>query len=159
MLWSESYVESVRQPMKVNGTSGVGAAGGPGRARPAAGGGQGFQLPTVEVTSGPAAMARASSLAGVMSVDTILALQDVGGPLERKRRAVVRASRMLDALDEMKISLLSGELTGADIQKLQQAVRDQRDKTDDPKLEDVLNEIETRAAVELAKLERANRAA
>jgi hypothetical protein len=143
--------------MKVNGTSGVGAAGGPGRARPA-GGGQGFQIPTAEAASGPAAMARTSSLSGVMSVDTILALQDVGGPLERKRRAVGRASRMLDALDDMKISLLSGELTGADINKLQQAVRDQRDKTDDPKLEDVLNEIETRAAVELAKLERANHA-
>ena len=104
-------------------------------------------------------MARTSSLSGVMSVDTILALQDVGGPLERKRRAVRRASQMLDALDDMKISLLSGELTGADINRLQQAVRDQRDKTDDPKLEDVLNEIETRAAVELAKLERANHAA
>jgi hypothetical protein len=144
--------------MKVNGTSGVGAAGGPGRARPAGGGGQGFQIPAVEVASGPAQMARTSSLSGVMSVDTILALQDVGGPLERKRRAVGRASRMLDALDDMKISLLSGELTGADINRLQQAVRDQRDRTDDPKLEDVLNEIETRAAVELAKLERANHA-
>jgi hypothetical protein len=145
--------------MKVNGTSGVGAAGGPGRARPASVGGQGFQLPSVEAASGPAAMTRASSLSGVMSVDTILALQDVGGPLERKRRAVRRASQMLDALDDMKISLLSGELTGADINRLQQAVRDQRDKTDDPKLEDVLNEIETRVAVELAKLERANHAA
>lgn len=143
--------------MKVNGTSGVGATGGPGRARPA-GGGQGFQLPAVEAASGPAQTARAASLSGVMSVDAILALQDVGGPLERKRRAVRRASRMLDALDEMKVSLLSGELTGADIGKLQQAVRDQRDQTDDPKLEGVLNEIETRAAVELAKLERANHA-
>jgi hypothetical protein len=144
--------------MKVNGTSGVGAAGGPGRARPAGGGGQGFQIPTVEAASGPAQMARTSSLSGVMSVDTILALQDVGGPLERRRRAVGRAGRMLDALDDMKVSLLSGELTGADIDRLQQAVRDQRDRTDDPKLEDVLNEIETRAAVELAKLERANHA-
>lgn len=157
MLRFESYVESVRQPMKVNGTSGVGAAGGPGRARPASGG-QGFQIPAAEAPAGPTAMARASSLAGVMSVDTILALQDVGGPLERKRRAVGRASRMLDALDEMKVSLLSGELTGAEITRLQQAVRDQRDKTDDPKLEGVLDEIETRAAVELAKLERANHA-
>jgi hypothetical protein len=144
--------------MKVNGTSGVGAAGGPARARPASGGGQGFQLPAVEAAAGPAQMARASSLSGVMSVDTILALQGVGGPLERKRRAVGRASRMLDALDEMKVSLLSGELTGAEIARLQQAVRDQREMTDDPQLEAVLDEIETRAAVELAKFERGNNA-
>lgn len=103
-------------------------------------------------------MARASGLSGVMSVDAILALQDVGGPMERKRRAVGRAGRLLDVLDDMKLSLLSGEISGDDIGRLQQVIRDQRDKTDDPKLESVLDEIETRAAVELAKLERANRA-
>lgn len=143
--------------MKVSGTSGVGSAGGPGRARPADGG-QGFRLPAVEATTGPAQMARTSGLSGVMSVDAILALQDVGGPLERKRRAVSRAGRLLDVLDDVKVSLLSGELSGADLGKLQQAIRDQREQTDDPKLEGVLNEIETRAAVELAKLERANHA-
>lgn len=143
--------------MKVNGTSGVGSAGGPGRARPAADG-QGFRLPAAETAQGPAQVARAQSLSGVMSVDAILALQDVGGPTERKRRAVSRAGRLLDVLDDMKLSLLSGELSGDDISRLQQVIRDQRDKTDDPKLEGVLDEIETRAAVELAKLERANRA-
>jgi hypothetical protein len=143
--------------MKVNGTSGVGSAGGPGRARPT-GDGQGFRLPAVEAAQGPVQVARAQSLSGVMSVDAILALQDVGGPMERKRRAVGRAGRLLDVLDDMKLSLLSGELSGDDIGRLQQVIRDQRDKTDDPKLEGVLDEIETRAAVELAKLERANRA-
>ncbi|HEX5380393.1 MAG TPA: flagellar assembly protein FliX [Phenylobacterium sp.] len=143
--------------MKVNGTSGVGSAGGPGRARPA-GDGQGFRLPAAEAAAGPAQAARASSLSGVMSVDAILALQDVGGPMERKRRAVRRAGRLLDVLDEVKIGLLSGELSGADIGRLQEVIRDQRDRTDDPELEGVLNEIETRAAVELAKLEQGNHA-
>ena len=39
------------------------------------------------------------------------------------------------------------------------AVREERATTDDPKLEGLLDEIETRAAVEIAKLERASRAA
>jgi hypothetical protein len=38
-------------------------------------------------------------------------------------------------------------------------VRDERANTDDPALEAVLDEIELRAAVEVAKLEQASRAA
>lgn len=143
--------------MKVSGTSGVGAAGGSGKARPA--GGEGFQLNQAPAAAGAAQVARASGVAGVMSVDAILALQDIGGPLERKRRAVGRAGRILDVLEDVKIALLSGEVSLNDLERLQQAVRDERLGTDDERLEGILNEIETRAAVELAKLERANRAA
>ncbi len=94
-----------------------------------------------------------------MGVDALIALQDVGGPLERKRRAVRRAGRLLDALDDIKISLLSGDLSSADLDRLRRAIRDERDQTDDPRLEAVLNDIELRAAVEMAKLECMGRAA
>jgi hypothetical protein len=141
--------------MKINGASGVGSAGGPGKARPAGGG---FQLPQVAGPSGPSQVARTTSVAGVMSVDAILALQDVGGPLERKRRSVRRAGRILDVLDEVKVNMLSGDLSAGDLNKLVVALRDERHDTEDEKLEGLLNEIETRAAVELAKLERAKRA-
>ncbi|MET3524990.1 flagellar assembly regulator FliX [Phenylobacterium koreense] len=143
--------------MKVSGTSGVGSTGGSGKARPA--GGDGFHLNQAPAAAGAAQVARAAGVAGVMSVDAILALQDIGGPLERKRRAVSRAGRILDVLEDVKIALLSGEVSLNDLQRLQQAVHDERLSTDDERLESVLNEIETRAAVELAKLERANRAA
>ena len=143
--------------MKVGGANGIGAAGGPGRARPA--GGQGFSLPTFGATPGPAQVARAAPLSGVASLDALLALQDVGGPLERRKRAMRRAGRILDVLDEVKLGLLSGEVSTNDLIRLQSAVRDQREATEDPGLEGILNEIETRAAVELAKLERGNNAA
>jgi len=143
--------------MKVSSTSGVGAAGGAGKAKPA--GGEGFQLSQAPAAAGAAQAARAGGVAGVMSVDAILALQDIGGPLERKRRAVSRAGRILDVLEDVKIALLSGDVSLNDLERLQKAVRDERLSTDDERLEGVLNEIETRAAVELAKLERANRAA
>ena len=144
--------------MKVSGTSGVGPSAGPGKAK-AAGGGQGFQVAQPAAAAGAVQTARAAGVSGVMSVDTILALQDVGGPLERKRRAVGRAGRILDVLEDVKVALLSGEVSAGDLERLKQAVRDERDATEDDRLEGVLNEIETRAAVEIAKLERANRAA
>jgi hypothetical protein len=97
--------------------------------------------------------------ASVMGVDALLALQDVGGPLERKRRAVRRAGRILDVLDEVKLALLDGGLSLGQLDRLRRAIRDERDLTDDPKLEGVLDEIELRAAVEIAKLEQAAQAA
>lgn len=143
--------------MKVNGTSGVGAAGGPRPARPA--GGDGFRLGGSASAPGPAQAAPSAGVAGVASVGALLALQDVGGPLERRRRAVRRADRILGVLEELKLGLLSGALHGGDLDRLRRAVREERDATEDAKLEGVLDEIETRAAVELAKLELAGRAA
>jgi hypothetical protein len=93
-------------------------------------------------------------MTGVANVDVLLALQDVGGPLERRRRAVSRAGRILDVLDDVKLALLDGSLAPHDLDRLRRAVRDERMQTQDPGLEAVLEEIETRAAVELAKLER-----
>ena len=137
--------------MKVSGTGNVGSAGGSRKANPA--GGDGFRLST-PATSGPAQVVRTTGVTGVSSVDALLALQDVGGPLERRRRAVGRAGRILDVLDEVKVAMLSGELRQDDLERLQRAVREERAATDEPGLEGVLNEIETRAAVELAKLSR-----
>lgn len=143
--------------MKVSGTSGVGGPAGGGRARPT-GGGEGFRL-AGPASAAPTAQAQAAAgVGGVMSMDALLALQDVGGPLERRRRAMGRAGRILDVLEEVKVAMLGGGATAADLERLSRAVRDQRDATDEPGLEGVLDEIETRAAVELAKLELAKRA-
>ena len=79
-------------------------------------------------------------------------MQSVGGPLERRRRAVSRAGRILDVLDEVKLSLLDGGVSAEELGRLVSAVREQRENTEDERLEGVLDEIETRAAVELAKL-------
>jgi len=62
-------------------------------------------------------------------------------------------------LDEVKIALLDGSLPASALTRLMSAIREQREGTDDPQLEGLLNEIETRAAVELAKLERGRAAA
>ena len=101
----------------------------------------------------------------------------VGGPagaahratatLQRFRRSLQgqqrvqrrHAGRLLDVLDEVKLALLDGRGSAVVLERLHGAVREARDGTDDPRLEGVLDEIETRAAVELAKQEVARAAA
>ncbi len=144
--------------MKITGSNGTGSTTGARAVRPA-GAGAGFRLPELGQTDAAAASAGVSRMAGVMAVDALLALQDVSGPLERKRRAVGRAGRILDVLDEIKVALLDGDLNLGQLDRLRRAVRDERARTDDPKLDGVLDEIELRAAVEIAKLEQAADAA
>jgi hypothetical protein len=144
--------------MKVTGPSGIGSSSGAGASRPS-GGGEGFRISTPAAAAPPTQVASTGATRGVMGVDALIALQDVGGPLERKRKAVRRASRILDVLDDVKVGLLSGELDIGDLDRLRRAVRDEREQTDDPGLEAVLNDIELRAAVEMAKLDQASRAA
>ena len=57
------------------------------------------------------------------------------------------------------MALLDGDLNVTSLERLRRAVRDERAGTDDPALEAVLDDIELRAAVEMAKLEYAQREA
>ena len=145
--------------MKVSGTGGPSRTSGAGAARSAAGGGTGFSVAGPGAAAAPTQASGVSNVSSIMGVEALLALQDVGTPTERRRRSVARAGRLLDELDEIKIALLGGDLSTAQLERLGRAIRQQREATDDPKLEDILNQIETRAAVELAKLEAATRAA
>lgn len=135
--------------MKVSSSSGVSTAQGARSPAPAASGG--FSVGGAAPAQEAAPTARAAGASPVNSIDALLALQSVGTPLERRKRAVGRAGRLLDLLDDVKVSLLEGNMTPSALTSLVAAVHEQRDRTDDPGLEGVLDEIETRAAVELAK--------
>ncbi len=142
--------------MKIEGASGssqVGAARGASR-----GASGGFSLSGVGEAAEAAEAQRMAGLDGVMTVSALLALQGVEDPLQRKKRAMGRASRLLDILDDLKVAMLEGRASPRTLDNLARAVREQRESTDDPGLNDVLNQIETRAAVELAKLRTARAA-
>lgn len=137
--------------MKVTGPAGAQNVSAPrGAARPAAGG---FSLDQAGPASEAAPAGGLSTAASLSSLDALLTLQEIGGPLERRRKAVKRAGRILDVLDEVKLALLEGRLAPAAITRLLTAISEERPGADDPRLEGLLDEIETRAQVELAKLE------
>jgi hypothetical protein len=92
-------------------------------------------------------------------VDALIALQEIDGPLGRRRRAIGRAGRLLDELEGLKLALLEGGIDEAGLRRLSAVTREQREATSDPRLEAVLDQIEARAAVELAKREIALKAA
>lgn len=98
--------------------------------------------------------AATAGLAPLTSLAGILAAQEVDEPLTGRRRARQRGDQLLDALDELKLALLDGKLPPGKLRALQSLAAAQRGRADDPALQAVLDEIELRTAVELAKLDR-----
>ncbi len=140
--------------MKITNSKSAASAGGPRAAKSAAGAG-GFSLGAAAAAAETGAASPTASVGGVSSLGALLALQAVEDPLQGRRRAVGRAGRILDALDSLKVALLDGGVAPGDLERLMTAVREEKATTDEPRLQEILNEIETRAAVELAKAGRA----
>src|ERR1700735_3304210 len=99
----------------------------------------------------PQAQNAAVALRTLGGIDALIALQGIEDPVERRRRAVKHGRRALDALDELKLGLLSGTLEPAALLRLKAVAADLQDGSGDEKLDQVLSEIELRVAVELAK--------
>ena len=85
-------------------------------------------------------------------IDALIALQGFEEPGERRRRAVKRGSTALDALDALKLGLLSGTLDTAALARLKSAAALLGERSGEAGLDTVLAEIELRAEVELAKI-------
>ncbi len=90
--------------------------------------------------------------AATSGVGALFALQEVPDAMARRRKAMARAGKMLDRLDSLQLGLLEGAIDPASLAELASAARSAREETGDPALQGVLDEIELRAAVELAKL-------
>jgi hypothetical protein len=93
-----------------------------------------------------------SSVRTFGGIDALIALQGVDDATERRRQGVKRGRLALDALDELKIGLLGGTLTPATLNKLRSAAAFLKDGSGEAGLDGVLDEIELRVEVEIAKL-------
>lgn len=136
--------------MKVTGPAGPSASI-PGRPTQRATGG--FSLSGAAGSERAAAAGPAAAAGAVTNVSALMALQGVEDPTERRRRAVRRGGGLLDRLDELKLAMLGGEAGEAALDRLARAVREERPADPDAGLTAVLDQIDLRAAVELAKAE------
>src|ERR1043165_797572 len=88
------------------------------------------------------------------AIDGLFLLQEVADELTGRRRAAARGSALLDRLDDLRLGLLAGKMPRAQLEQLRTMASEHGLAVDDPALAAVLAEIETRVAVELAKLDR-----
>ncbi|MDC7675003.1 flagellar assembly protein FliX [Asticcacaulis machinosus] len=139
--------------LRINPSQGLSASATTGGVKRA--GGDGFSLSKGSSTQGAGSAAGAAPAAGAFGVggiDALLALQAEEDVLTgRRRRQIRRANDILDVLEDVKVSLLDGTLADATLLNLKTMISDRREGVEDEKLQAVLDHIETRALVELAK--------
>lgn len=85
------------------------------------------------------------------NIDALLALQGIEDATEKRKRSVQWGKGALDVLDDLKLSLLSGNLKASTVSRLRDAASSLKFSSGDPGLDAVLSEIELRVEVELAK--------
>jgi len=98
--------------------------------------------------------AAAAGGASLGQVDSLLALQEVSESLTVDGRARKRGEDLLDELERLRLGLLAGTMPREQLLRLGRLLAEQREQIADPRLAAIVAEIELRAAVELAKLER-----
>lgn len=97
----------------------------------------------------------ASAASGVAGVNLFLALQasEHATDQEQRRQAVAHADDLLNELEDLRIGLLLGSYTVTQLRSLAQRLQQQRFQIQDRDLLALMDDIELRAAVELAKYE------
>ena len=108
---------------------------------------EGEDQPRAQMVSGPGPIA---------AVETILTLQGFDDGGDGRSKGMAFGQNLLDMLDQVRDGLLAGAIPRATLSRLATAVSRKQDGFVDPKLQSVLDEIDLRARVELAKLEQAD---
>lgn len=139
--------------MEIKGTGSVGSTGvrrvsrGPSSSDSTFAATEAADAPRAQTVSGPGPIA---------AVDTILMLQGFDDSTEGRSKGLAHGQNLLDMLDQVRDGLLAGAIPRSTLTRLAAAVGRRQETFVDPKLQQVLDEIDLRARVELAKLEMAD---
>ena len=92
----------------------------------------------------------------VGAVDSIIAVQEVPNATDGRSKGVLiqYGDDLLNRLDDLRLAILDGVLSKDMLTELAHNLRQKRQNSDDPRLNDVIDEIELRVEVEVAKLTR-----
>ena len=96
----------------------------------------------------------AAPVSPLASLATLVAVQATEERSQSRRRAVRRGTLILDELDALKLAVLEGRAGQAELQQIARKVESAREASGDAELESLVDAIELRAQVEIAKRQR-----
>jgi MoaA/NifB/PqqE/SkfB family radical SAM enzyme len=89
----------------------------------------------------------------ISSVDAVVAMQEITDDNRDEKGAKNRANLILDKLENIRMGLLLGEIPKSNLEELSKVLKVARENSVDSKLLEIIDDIELRAKIELAKLE------
>lgn len=105
--------------------------------------------------SSAAAADTPTAAASLSGANILLGLQEVSEDETQQKKAFKQGKQAIDVLETLRDNLLTGRMSPTLIKQLETIVAQERANTTDPKLNAILDDIDVRVAVELAKLDRA----
>jgi len=86
----------------------------------------------------------------------VFAVQANADATDHRSRGLVvgYGNDLLNRLEQIRLGLLVGRISKERLQEMARRLREKRQTSDDPRLEELIKEIELRAEVEIAKLTR-----
>jgi len=106
---------------------------------------------TPEMPSETRTVSQAATSSPLTALDSLIALQEVPDSITGRARAAKRGRDILDLLEDVRDGLLQGGISRTTLQRLLQLVNVKREDFVDPGLSALLDDIDLRARVELAK--------
>ncbi len=94
-----------------------------------------------------------SGTAPITSVNSLLSIQEMQTSTDGRSKGIQRAKGLIEHLEVIRHGLLLGQIPKKRLLNIVKALEAQREKNMDPDLVQIINDIELRAKVELAKLE------
>ena len=134
--------------MKIEGSSSLRGGSVKQTGKSVSGSGSKFSKALASETAATSSVATANP---VTAVDGLLTLQEVDDAAARASAGKRRAQDLLEGLDDLRHGLLTGGLSREKLLALAKHVQSRRAQVDDPHLSEILDEIDLRAQVELAK--------
>ena len=95
-----------------------------------------------------------TAASGVSSSDALLAIQMAGDDEEQviRKKLLKRGKNLIEKLEEIRDGLLLGSISRESLINISRMVKERRYESADPRLKEIMDEIELRVEVELAKL-------
>ena len=103
------------------------------------------QIDDTEETAASGGISSTNSVAGILGV------QEVDDALAHASRGKMRAEDILERLEDLRMGLLTGSISREKLMQLSRVVSARRADIKDPRLLEILDAIDLRAQVELAK--------
>lgn len=106
--------------------------------------------------SGTDTTEQTQTTSSVGHVDAIFAVQQTADATDHKSRGLMMdyGNEMLDRLEQLRVAILTGSISKDGLQDMARRLRERTTHSDDPQLDELIDDIELRVEVEIAKLRR-----
>ena len=141
--------------MKISGFGSVDSTSGTSKRRATSSTGSFADLLASAEASEASPMAHVSDVAATSALNNLLALQEISDEDVRRKKLLQRGNNLLDSLEQLRRRLLTGSLSQQLLVDIGRQLAVEKQTIMDPRINEIIEDIELRAAVELAKLQKA----